>query len=77
VKLRSGKTGSPIWLRSPLSSRRKWPAIDASPPCTAGSWSARRSISARISQDPPVPRIKVSAMPSGLTPPVASGITRA
>jgi uncharacterized protein YfaS (alpha-2-macroglobulin family) len=31
---------SPTWLRSPLSRRRKWPAIDASPPCIAGSSSA-------------------------------------
>src|SRR6516165_3247404 len=46
------------------------PAIDASPPWTVGSLSARRSISARISQDPPVPWIKVRAMPSGLTSPV-------
>ena len=51
--------------------------MDHSPPCTSGSCTARLSISARAGHEPRLPRSRVSAMPSGFTSPVASGMTRA
>ena len=75
---RAGTIWAGTWpLRSPRSMRRRCPAIDASPPCTAGSCKARRSISARIGHDPLRPWIRVRSIPSGFTSPVTSGITRA
>ena len=76
VKLRNGNIGRPTWLRSPLSIRIKWPAIDCSPPCTSGSCSARRSISARAGHEPRLPSSSVKSIPFGFTSPPASGMSR-
>ena len=71
MKLRSGNTGMATSELSPRSSRITCCAMDDSPPSTAGSSIARRSISLRS-----MLRTHVSVRSFGLTSPVAIGMKR-